>query len=67
MSHGGEPDRRPEAGSLALPAGALFSNALAAGLMKREEFDQGIQNLCRTSEPDGVFRHTFFKAAGNKR
>ncbi len=41
--------------------------ALAAGLMKQEEFDQGIRDLYRTSEPDGVFCYTFFKAVGKKR
>lgn len=43
------------------------SNALAAGLLKQEEFDQGIRDLYRTSEPDGVFCYTFFKAVGEKR
>lgn len=41
--------------------------ALAAGLMKPEDFDRGIRDLYRTSEPDGVFCYAFFKAVGKKR
>jgi trans-aconitate methyltransferase len=36
--------------------------AIAAGLMDEAEFDQGIAGLVRTTEPDGVFCYTFFKA-----
>lgn len=38
--------------------------ALAAGLIGAETFDAGIQALHRTTEPDGVFCYTFFKATG---
>jgi hypothetical protein len=41
-------------------------SALAAGLMKPEDFDAGIQALYRTAEADGVFCYTFFKAVGEK-
>lgn len=40
--------------------------ALAAGLMPETEFDQGIRDLCRCAEEDGVFCYTFFKAVGSK-
>ncbi|UGS36410.1 methyltransferase domain-containing protein [Capillimicrobium parvum] len=36
--------------------------ALAAGLIEPERFDAGIRDLHRTTEPDGVFTYTFFKA-----
>jgi len=38
--------------------------ALAADLMPAAEFDQGVRDLYRTAEPDGVFCYTFFKAVG---
>jgi ubiquinone/menaquinone biosynthesis C-methylase UbiE len=34
--------------------------ALQAGLMAPDAFDQGIQDLLRTTRPDGVFCYTFF-------
>ncbi len=37
--------------------------ALAAGLINAQRFDDGIRDLLRTTEPDGVFCYTFFKAA----
>lgn len=37
-------------------------SALQAGLISGPAFDQGIQDLYRTSEADGVFCYTFFKA-----
>lgn len=40
--------------------------ALAAGLMEQDIFDQGIRDLYRTAEDDGVFCYTFFKAVGEK-
>ncbi len=40
--------------------------ALAAGLMEAAAFDQGVADLLRTAEPDGVFCYTFFKARGVK-
>jgi DNA-binding transcriptional MerR regulator/trans-aconitate methyltransferase len=36
--------------------------ALAAGLIAPDRFDEGIRDLLRTAEPDGVFCYTFFKA-----
>jgi len=38
--------------------------ALAAGLAEAAAFEQGIRDLYRTAEPDGVFCYTFFKAFG---
>lgn len=40
--------------------------ALQAHLIEPEIFDQGIRDLYRTSESDGVFCYTFFKATGIK-
>jgi hypothetical protein len=36
--------------------------ALDAGLMTEPDFDQGLADLHRTAQPDGVFCYTFFKA-----
>lgn len=36
--------------------------AIAAGITDPENFDTGIRDLLRTTEPDGVFCYTFFKA-----
>ncbi|MCE5335187.1 MAG: methyltransferase domain-containing protein [Desulfobacteraceae bacterium] len=36
--------------------------ALAAGMIRQETFDRGISDLYRTTENDGVFCYTFFKA-----
>ncbi|HEX2769360.1 MAG TPA: methyltransferase domain-containing protein [Geobacteraceae bacterium] len=41
-------------------------SALAAGLTDQDTFDKGIQDLYRTTEPDGVFCYTFFKAVAIK-
>ena len=40
--------------------------ALQAHLIEPEAFDQGIRDLYRTAEADGVFCYTFFKATGIK-
>jgi len=40
--------------------------AVAAGLIDEKTFDDGIQALYRTTEADGVFCYTFFKAVGKK-
>ena len=40
--------------------------ALKAGIVDPVIFDQGIQDLYRTTEADGVFCYTFFKAIGIK-
>jgi ubiquinone/menaquinone biosynthesis C-methylase UbiE len=37
------------------------AEALAAGLIEENLFDQGIRDLYRTAETDGVFCYTFFK------
>jgi len=39
--------------------------AIKAGLVEPYVFDQGIRDLYRTTEADGVFCYTFFKAVGN--
>lgn len=36
--------------------------ALSAGLIEPHRFDEGIEHLLRTTEEDGVFCYTFFKA-----
>jgi len=36
--------------------------SLEAGLMNETDFDQGVADLYRTAEADGVFCYTFFKA-----
>jgi len=36
------------------------------GLMSRDAWERGIAGLCRTTEPDGVFCYTFFKATARK-
>ena len=41
-------------------------SALREHLITQEEFDQGIRDLYRTAESDGVFCYTFFKAVGKK-
>lgn len=41
--------------------------ALGAGLIEPTAFDAGIRDLYRTTESDGVFCYTFFKAVGEKR
>ena len=39
-------------------------DAIAAGLIEPERFDQGIRDLYRTADADGVFCYTFFKGVG---
>jgi ubiquinone/menaquinone biosynthesis C-methylase UbiE len=41
--------------------------AIAAGLIEAANFDAGVRALDRTTEADGVFCYTFFKAVGEKR
>ncbi len=41
-------------------------SALEAGIAEKQEFDEGIRDLYRTAEADGVFCYTFFKALGLK-
>jgi SAM-dependent methyltransferase len=40
--------------------------ALELGLATPEELDRGIRDLYRTTEPDGTFCYTFFKATARK-
>ena len=40
--------------------------AIGAGIIEADLFEQGIRDLYRTAEPDGVFCYTFFKAVGRK-
>lgn len=40
--------------------------ATAAGIVDPHVFEQGIRDLYRTTEADGVFCYTFFKAMGTK-
>jgi hypothetical protein len=37
-------------------------SAISGGLVESAAFDQGIRDLYRTAEADGVFCYTFFKA-----
>jgi hypothetical protein len=41
--------------------------AIANGLIEPASFDAGVRDLHRTTEADGVFCYTFFKAVGEKR
>lgn len=41
-------------------------SAIKAGVIEPRVFEQGIKDLYRTTEPDGVFCYTFFKAIGTK-
>jgi ubiquinone/menaquinone biosynthesis C-methylase UbiE len=41
-------------------------SAIKAGLMEQQVFDEGIKDLYRTAESDGVFCYTFFKAFAKK-
>jgi ubiquinone/menaquinone biosynthesis C-methylase UbiE len=40
--------------------------AIAARLISPEDFDRGIEDLCRTAQPDGTFCYTFFKGFGQR-
>lgn len=40
--------------------------AIASGLIDRETFEKGVAGLHRTTERDGVFCYTFFKAVAEK-
>ena len=41
-------------------------DAIAAGIVQSERFDDGIKALHRSTEADGVFCYTFFKGIGEK-
>ncbi|WP_158938070.1 methyltransferase domain-containing protein [Burkholderia sp. S171] len=40
--------------------------AISAGLIKPQDFDDGVRDLHRTTQDDGVFCYTFFKGVGHK-
>ncbi|WP_213762954.1 hypothetical protein [Caballeronia sp. dw_19] len=40
-------------------------SAISAGLIKPEDFDDGIRDLHRSTQDDGVFCYTFFKGVGH--
>ena len=42
-------------------------SAIKAGLAEEQDFEEGIRDLYRTAERDGVFCYTFFKAVALKR
>ena len=44
----------------------VHESAIKAGIIEPHVFEEGIRDLYRTTEPDGVFCYTFFKAYGNK-
>ena len=39
-------------------------SAIEAEIVDSDVFDRGIKDLYRTTEPDGTFCYTFFKAIG---
>jgi hypothetical protein len=39
-------------------------SAIASRIVEPARFDEGVQALYRTAEPDGVFCYTFFKGVG---
>ena len=41
-------------------------SAIEAGIIDENTFDEGIKGLYRTTEIDGVFCYTFFKAIAAK-
>ena len=41
-------------------------SAIRDGMIEPRSFEQGVKDLYRTTEPDGVFCYTFFKAIGVK-
>jgi SAM-dependent methyltransferase len=45
----------------------IRESAIASSLIEPERFDAGVRDLHRTTEPDGVFCYTFFKAVGTCR
>ena len=44
----------------------IRESALEAGIIDQPTFDKGIRDLYRTTEKDGVFCYTFFKAVAEK-
>jgi len=45
----------------------IRQQAVNAGLIEEQLFDQGITDLYRTAEADGTFCYTFFKASGGRK
>jgi ubiquinone/menaquinone biosynthesis C-methylase UbiE len=45
----------------------IRDDALRAGIVDQATFDNGIRDLYRTAEDDGVFCYTFFKAVATKK
>ena len=45
----------------------IRGTAIKAGIVDQVIFDKGIQDLYRTTEADGVFCYTFFKAFAAKK
>lgn len=45
----------------------IRGSAVGAGLIESTSFDEGVRDLHRTTEADGVFCYTFFKGVGEKR
>ncbi|MFH0801125.1 MAG: class I SAM-dependent methyltransferase [bacterium] len=45
---------------------SVRESAIKAGIVEPHVFEKGIRDLYRTTELDGVFCYTFFKAIGNK-
>ncbi len=46
--------------------GGVRDAAIGKGLISEADWEQGIADLYRTAEPDGVFCYTFFKGTGVK-
>jgi SAM-dependent methyltransferase len=46
--------------------GGVGDEAIRRHMIGRAEWEQGISDLYRTTEPDGTFCYTFFKASGIK-
>jgi SAM-dependent methyltransferase len=44
----------------------IRKSSLESGIMSEADFDEGVADLYRTAEADGVFCYTFFKASGVK-
>ncbi|MGB7570289.1 MAG: methyltransferase domain-containing protein [Methanothrix sp.] len=40
--------------------------AVGAGIIEKEDFEEGVRDLYRTAEDDGVFCYTFFKGRGKR-
>jgi phospholipid N-methyltransferase len=45
----------------------IGEKAIQQGIIDSKTFENGIKDLCRTAEPNGVFSYTFFKGFGTKK